>query len=149
MAPLRDGIPSPGRYFDPAGFVGPLDGFIRLRYLCSAGLAYHDLSSILCSWGDLRRVRNGVDADAPCAVPLQARRCIHLGSYRRDVQTAPADRVDRRIRLYDGVLRCVLWGKSVRAVCLSQSLFWSLLVGFLDDVYLQCDHAAAHVGSRV
>ena len=30
-----------------------------------------------------------------------------------------------------------------------EPLFWSLLVGFLDNVLLQRDHAAAHVGSCV
>ena len=52
MAPLRDRLPRPGRYFDAPGLVGAFDGFIRFRYISVAGLAHDNLSSILVGFLD-------------------------------------------------------------------------------------------------
>ena len=42
---------------------------------------------------------------------------------------------------------CLLWRESVRALRVFEPVFWSLLVDLLDNVLLQRDYAAAHVGS--
>src|SRR4029077_1112987 len=136
MAPLRDGVSSVGRYFDAAGLVGALDSFIRFRDIRVAGLAHDDLSSLLRRGRYLWGIRDGADVDAPCPIAPQAPGCIHLGPHRRDVQARPADRIDRRLRVLHGVFCRLLRSKSVRALRVFESLFWPLLVGFLDNVYL-------------
>src|SRR5271165_5305724 len=99
MAPLRDGLPRLGRYLDSAGLIGSLDRVIRLRDFGDTRLAYDDFSSLLCRRSNFWRIRHGADIDASGALPVQAPRCFHVGSYRRDVQAATLYRFDRGVRV--------------------------------------------------
>src|SRR5271165_6040560 len=149
VAPLRDGLPRLGRYLDSAGLIRTLDRVIRLRDFVGTRLAYDDFSSLLCRRSNFWRIRHGADIDASGAIPVQAPRCFHVGSYRCDVQAATPDGLDRRVRVLYGVFCGFLWSEPVRTICVFEPVFRPLLVGFLDHVHLQRDYAAAYVGSRV
>src|SRR5437868_6515480 len=116
MAPLRDGLSRLGRYLDSTSLIGPLNRVIRLRYFSAARLAHDDLSSLLCRGSNFRRLRHGADIDASGAFPVQAPRCFHVGSYRRDVQAAAPDGLNRGVRILYGVFCGFLWSEPVRTI---------------------------------
>src|SRR5580704_768716 len=136
MAPLRNGLSGAGRYFNSSRPISSLNGVFRLRYVGVARMAHDDFPSLLCCRSNLRRICHGADVNAAGAIPLQAPRRFYLGSHRRDVQAAPADRFDRWVRVLYGIFCGFLWSESFRALCLPEPIFWSLLVGILDNVCL-------------
>jgi hypothetical protein len=52
---LRDGLPDPGRYLDPARALGAHDRVVRLRGLAPPGLAHDDLPAVFRGGGHLLR----------------------------------------------------------------------------------------------
>ena len=61
LAPLRNGLPDPGRPLDAAGALGALGRVLRLRHVGHSRLAYDDLPAVLRRGRDLRRLRHGAD----------------------------------------------------------------------------------------
>ena len=93
------------RSFHAAGALGAQRRVLRLRHVGHPDVAHHDLPALLRGGRDLRRIRHGADAAHSGARDLQAARHHHAAARRQDGEDHFADRLDRRLRLRDGIFR--------------------------------------------
>src|SRR5512145_2013278 len=82
LASLRDDLPAAGRAGDTTGCLSPQYRQHGLLRRTRPRLALDDLSALFCSWRDLLRFRDGLDAYHPTACALWAERFHHHAPYR-------------------------------------------------------------------
>ena len=135
LAQLRESLSAFGRSLHAAGVVGALDRVVRLRRVAVARLAYDDFPAVLRGGCRIWRLRDGDDADDPAGFTLQgAGRDCDDPPPRGDVEGDSGDRLDRGLRLRNGIFHRLLRRQPVRALRLQEPRVWRHeLVLLVDD----------------
>ncbi len=113
LGAISEGVSVARRPLDAAGDFGPFCRKFRFRRGDSARLAHHDFSAVLCRRRDLFGLRDGVDARDSGAQLVSPGRPDHHASYRVHGQGNAGYRIDRRLRIRDGSVHGMVFGRSV------------------------------------